>query len=55
MAKMNGKSVFLQKIIGKKGPFFSNDFVGKSVLSNFTERYVEKKIEKTVFFEKNHT
>ena len=36
-------------------PFFSDDFVGKSVLSNFTERYVEKTIEKTVFQKKNNT
>ncbi len=28
---------------------FSDDFVGKSVLSNFTERYVKKQIGKTVF------
>jgi hypothetical protein len=49
------KVFFCKKSLEKKGPFFSNDFVGKSVLSNFTERYVEKKIEKTVFFEKNHT
>ena len=37
----------------KKGPFFSDDFVGKSVLSNFTERYVKKQIGKTVFPKKN--
>jgi hypothetical protein len=49
------KCFFWKKSLEKKGPFLSDNFVGKSVLSNFTERYVKKKIEKTVFPKKNHT
>ncbi len=46
---------FRKKSLEKKGPFFADDFVGKNVLSDSTERYVQKKIVKTVFPKKNHT